>query len=106
MIIASIRFSVSAEKRDKLRDVLLSVLGPTLAMSGCISCRLYQESGGQKSLLLLEEWGSDIDLIRHISSNNYKRVLEAMELANRKPEMKFVHVLKTEGFDFIENIRS
>lgn len=106
MIIASIRFSFSAQERDKIRDVLLSVLGPTRAMSGCISCRLYQESNGHNSLLLLEEWISDKDLIRHITSNNYKRVLETMELVNKEPEVKFVQVLKTEGFDFIKDIRS
>lgn len=106
MVTASIRFNVSAEARDKLRNLLVTVLGPTQAMSGCISCRLYQEQGEPNSWLLLEEWASNEDMKRHIASPGYHSILEAMELACQTPEVKFSSPVKTEGFELIETIRS
>ncbi len=106
MVCASIRFTVAVGTIDKLRDVLLTVLGPTKALSGCISCRLYQEEGNPNSWLLLEEWASDEDMERHVASPIFHRVLEAMELSSQAPEVKFSTVAKTEGYELIENIRS
>ena len=105
MINANIRFTVNDDVREKLREVLASLLGATQAMSGCISCRLYLENNDSGSVLLLEEWKSIEDLTRHIASSNYRRVLEAMELSNVAPEIKIYEVFDTKGFEFIESIR-
>ncbi len=105
MINASIRFTANRDAREKLRDVLASLLGATQAMSGCTSCRLYMESNDSGSVLLLEEWKSEGDLTRHIASTDFRRVLEAMELSTIKPEIKIYEVFETRGLEFIENIR-
>ncbi len=105
MINASIKFTAAQEKVSKLRDVLTMVLGPTQAMSGCISCRLYQEESDPNSWLLLEEWDSEEAMERHVKSSSYRNILEAMELASEVPEVKFTTGSKTEGFELIESIR-
>jgi len=106
MINASVRFTASLEKVQNLRDVLMSVLGQTQAMPECISCRLYQEESNPKSWLLLEEWASEEGLRRHVKSEAYRVVLEAMELSSETPEVKFLMENKVEGFELIESIRS
>ena len=105
MINASIRFTASGEKIEKLRDVLLSVLGPTEAMPECISCRLYQDESSPNNWLLFEEWRSEEGMRRHVKSEAYRVVLEAMELSREAPEVKFSLENKIEGFELIERIR-
>ena len=106
MINATIRFTASAEKIEKLRDVLLSVLGPTQAMPECICCRLYQDESNPNSWLLFEEWRSEEGMRRHVKSEAYRVVLEAMELSSEAPEVKFSLENKVEGFELIASIRA
>jgi len=106
MISASVRFTASLSKISNLRDVLFNILGRTQAMPECISCRLYKDEANPNSWLLLEEWRSEEGLKRHIKSEAYRAVLEAMELSSETPEVQFTTGSKTEGFELIENIRS
>jgi hypothetical protein len=42
----------------------------------------------------------------HIRSALYARVLKAMELSERQPEIRFFEISATEGLDLIAGVRS
>ena len=56
-------------------------------------------------MLYVEQWESEEDLQRHIRSDLYRRILEAMELSCRSPEVSFHSVSATAGMELIEALR-
>jgi len=105
MISTSIRFTVSAQNQHQLRDVLATVLGPTRALTGCITCCLYKATDDSQCWLLLEKWESENALQRHIASPGYQRIIEAMELSSRSPEVIFDSIAETKGLEYVHKIR-
>ena len=104
MIIATLRMSVSPEKRDDVLRTLRLVMGPTQAQLNCISCRLYQDVEDENLMSLVQEWESREALETHIRSKDYRKILAVMELASEPPEIKFAESLKTDGMELIEEI--
>ena len=98
-------FPVSA-KGQEILDILLSVRGPTLAASGCLECSIYTEHGEEHAIVYLEKWQSKGEMITHIRSTLYPRVLKALELSDGQPEIIFYEIAATHGIDFIERARS
>ena len=92
------------EKADVIR-VLDSIIGPTMAQPGCLFCRLYSNVNNDDDLFLLEKWDSRETLEKHIRSDDFRRILAVMEMANEKPEMSFDTISKKEGLELVEIIR-
>ncbi|HJV65784.1 MAG TPA: antibiotic biosynthesis monooxygenase family protein [Geomonas sp.] len=98
-----------APRRGRLKeilDILESVRGPTLAASGCLECSIWQEQGEERAIVYLERWQLRADMIEHVRSPLYGRVLTAMELSERPPEICFYEICGTEGMELIEGVRS
>lgn len=106
MIIVTLKTIPLNEKRRETLDILLSVKGPILAEPGCLACCIYEEHDEEQSLLYVEQWRSLAELERHIKSSTYARILEAMELSSRLPEITFYESKGTQGLELIEKIRS
>jgi quinol monooxygenase YgiN len=106
MMLAMVKIVPSPGKRQEILDILLSVKGPALAAPGCRACSIYEEQGEEEAIAYFELWQSPAEMYRHIRSALYSRVLEAMELSSKKPEISFHTVLRTEGMDLIESLRS
>jgi hypothetical protein len=52
-----------------------------------------------------EQWASEDDLYEHVRSDIYRRLLAAMELSRRPPEIQFHFVGETKGFELVESVR-
>ena len=76
------------------------------AMSGCISCRIYQDAQENRSLMFEEIWKNEEDLNRHIRSDEYRNVLLVVEMAVEKPEIRFETVSHVTGMETIERART
>lgn len=106
MIIATLRIVTSPEKHQEILQTLRSVLGPTQVQPGCISCRVYaHDVENENALILLEEWKTQEDLERHLGSDDYRRILAAMDLASTAPEITFNTVSHTQGMEVIHAVR-
>ena len=79
--------------------------GRSLAQPGCTACDIYEEQGGQRAIVLVERFESDEALESHLRSNNYWRVLGALELSQGEPQIRFEHVSASEGMELIERHR-
>jgi len=105
VIIASIRIVVTPEKRHDVLRTLRPILGPTKVRGGCKECRFYEDIEDLNTLLLVQGWESQTALESYIRSEEYRKVLAAMDLAVEKPEVTFHTVTRTAGMEFIKTVR-
>lgn len=106
MVIASFRLFPARERRRHVLGILRTIQGPTKALSHCGSCQLYEEDGYEEAILYIEQWDSEPEFHRHVRSDLYRQLLEAVELSRRSPEIQFHQVSGTRGMDLLEEIRA
>ncbi len=106
MIITRINIVPLAGKREAVLEILRSIEALVRGRAGCVDCAVYEQSGGERAILYLDQWQSGEDLRRHIQSHLYIRVLLAMELAARAPEVSFHEISDTKGLPWIEALRA
>ncbi len=58
-----------------------------------------------RHLRYAEQWESEEALHAHIRSSLYHRLLEALELSQREPEVKFYYCSEIKGLELIEAAR-
>ena len=56
-------------------------------------------------IVLLEEWTSMDEIVKHIRSAEFLKILALMDLANESPEIFFHTVSNSEGFELIEKVK-
>ena len=104
MILATLRMLVRPERRNDLLKTLKGMLEPARVERGCLNYRLYEDTENNNAFVLLEQWATQEDLERHLSTDNQRRLLELTDLLSEKPELLFNTVLHTQGIDLIENV--
>lgn len=105
MVISTLRIFPAHDQRRDVLTILRSVLGPTQAKPHCQSCGVYEEDGFQGAVLYMERWDSEPEFERHVRSELYRRILAAVELSRKPPEIAFDFASKTKGMDLIEDLR-
>jgi quinol monooxygenase YgiN len=106
LIIESLRIVVRSGKREELRRALAAWIGPTQVQSGCMNCRILQEDNPPHSFYYEAQWKSPDDLMRHLRSEHYKRLLVLMDLGEEPPVVEFHTVTETRGLDLIQHARN
>ncbi len=105
MVISFVDIKATSEKRADLRRALSSLSGPTEAEAGCLSCQLFEQVADPSVLRLESRWETQNDLLRHIRSDSYKRLLLLMELGTAPPAIEFYTVSEMRGLDLIKAAR-
>ena len=106
MIIESVRIAVMPAMCEQLLRALIAWAGPTAVESGCLSCRILQETSAPQAFCYQAQWKTHNDLLRHLRSEHYKRLLSLMELGTTPPLVEFHSVTETKGLDLIERARA
>ena len=83
----------------------MSVKNMTRLKPSCTNCEIYEEHGDGQKILYIEKWQTREAMYQHIRSNLYLRVLNAIELASKLPEICFHEDSETAGIELIEAIR-
>jgi quinol monooxygenase YgiN len=105
MVIAIVNIKTSLDKYGELRKALFSLSWPTEAEAGCKSCRLYQDVSDACALRIETRWTTQTDLLRHVRSDGYKRLLLLMELGSEQQTIEFYTVSELRGLDLIREAR-
>jgi quinol monooxygenase YgiN len=105
MVVGTLRILPLPNRRIEVLEILRSVQGPVLAQPGCASCHIYEEQGPEPAVVLIERFESDEALEAHVRSENYRRILAAVELSGSRPEICFEHVSASEGIELVERHR-
>jgi len=106
MIIELMSISVPHGKRQELGKALASLIGPIQVQPGCLSCRLFQAWPLDNGLQIEARWENEEDLIRHLRSDFYKRLLLLMELGATPPVLEFLTVVEFRGLELVEAARA
>jgi quinol monooxygenase YgiN len=106
MFVFSLMIRPVSGKREVLLDVLRSVQRHTRVQNGCMDCMIYEENNEDNPIILyLERWRSRAALHNHIRSSLYMRVLHAMDLADKPPEVSFYEVSEERGLELVQELR-
>jgi len=106
LIIESLRIVVRPAKVEEVRRAFAAWIGPTQVESGCMNLRIFQETGQPHSFCYQAQWQNQVDLIRHLQSEHYKRLLVLMDLGEEPPVVEFHTVTETKGLDLIQQART
>ncbi len=96
----------SAKDRAHLLEILRSVQDSAGVKGGCLGCWVQDTDALHNCVRYGEQWATEKDLHNHLRSDLYRRVLAAIELSQRPPEVQFHYVSETKGLELIEAVRS
>lgn len=102
MVIVTLHLKVAPEKRLNTLKTIHAMIGPTSVEPGCLHCGFYSSTQNDDELMLLEKWESQAHLERHLRSDDFRKLLAAMETANEPPEISFNKVGSIEGMEMVE----
>ena len=105
MIIELLNVSASDGKKQELGKALATLVGPIQVQPGCLNCRLFQSLPTQDGLQLEARWAGQEDLLRHLQSDMYKKLLLMMELSAAQPVLEFLTVIELRGLELVERAR-
>jgi len=105
VVFAVIRLFPSAKQRGQMVELLRSVQDLTRPCRGCLGSWFSEEDLLHNHLRYAEQWESEEALHQHIRSDLYRRILAAMELSQKPPEVSFFYCSQTKGLEVVEQAR-
>jgi quinol monooxygenase YgiN len=106
MVRSNIRMLLPLKKLSEAQEILGSMIEQIQFEPGCMSCRLYRDVQEECALMLDETWTSEKDLLRHLQSDRYRRVLLVVEMSAEPPEIRFDTIAHSSGVETIEQARA
>jgi quinol monooxygenase YgiN len=106
MILATMRMTIPPKKRGEALRILKSMAERCRVHSGCLGCHVYEDVQEDNVFMFEEMWSSEEDLAQHLRSEKYRNVLLVLELALKKPEIRFDTISTSAGIETIEKARS
>ena len=105
MIRSTIRMLIPLNKQSEALEILEMVKVRTQFEPGCISTRLYLGVDEARAIMIEELWTSEEDILHHLRSEEYRRVLLVVEMAEERPEIRFDTIRHSSGVETIEKAR-
>ena len=90
------------EARDQAISVLTSGTGRTEAKRGCMECMVSQDALVEEHVRYSEKWESESFFRRHVRSEDFRRVLLAMDMCSQEPRVAVGSVTGQEGLAQLE----
>ena len=81
------------------------VMKKTRKDKGCLSCRLVRDTEDAQIFLLMAEWKTKEDLLRHIRSNSFGALSGALDLLSNRAETKINSISSTQGIETLTKVR-
>ena len=92
--------------REKVLELLQFSVDRLRTRHGCLGCGVYESGDDKETVLYLERWESEEQLHRHIRSNIYLGVLNAIDLSDGPREISFYNVLDMKSIELIVALRT
>ena len=106
MVRSTIRMLIPLNKQSEALEILEMVKVRTQFEPGCISTRLYLGVDEARAIMIEELWTSEEDILHHLRSEEYRRVLLVVEMAEERPEIRFDTISCSRGVETIEKARN
>jgi len=105
MIIESVEVLAPAGNNEDIERGFSSLLGPVRAEAGCLASRLFRDAINPFSFRFEAQWRTKDNLIQHVRSDEYRKLLFLVELSAEPPTVEFHEVAQTLGLEFVQSVR-
>ena len=102
MVRSTIRMLIPLDKQSEALDILGYVSAQVRYEPSCISSRLYRGVDEVRAIMVEELWTGNEGLLRHLQSDEYHRVLLAVEMAEESPVIRFDEISHTSWLDTVQ----
>jgi quinol monooxygenase YgiN len=96
---------VPPSRRGEVVEMLRLVQGRLEITPDCLGCWLQEGEYPSPHVLYAEQWKSEEAFEEHVRSAVYRRILAAMELSTKAPEVGFHSVATTRGMEWLQTLR-
>ena len=100
----TIEMRFAPEDVDRAFQLLRSVTGPTRAKRGCRACSVEMATVGAGLIHYHEDW-DDEAFPRHVRSEEFRRVLIAMDLCCEEPHVVIGDLIGHDGLAYLCTLR-
>ena len=101
----SIDMHFASKDKDHAVRLLLSVMGNIQAKRGCRDCRVGMDAGDSGLVHYVEEWDSTEAFHQHVQSEDFRRVLIALDLCCEEPRIVVGNLSGQIGMAYLRKIR-
>jgi quinol monooxygenase YgiN len=97
--------TIPPQKSGEVMKILRSVTELCKVDTGCLGCHIYEDLQEKNVLMLEEVWSDEGVMHLHIRSEEYRNLLLVLELALKRPEIRFDTISSSSGIETIEKAR-
>jgi len=90
---------------DNALQLLQSVKARIQAKPGCLLCLVTRNANEDDCLYYNEKWESEAAFRRHVQSDEFQRVLIAMDLCREEPQIEVGELLGHSGIEYLRQLR-
>ncbi len=101
----SIDMRFPAESVEQSVRLLLSVKGDILTKRGCRACDVSTEAADAGVVHYREEWESDEAFREHVRSEEFRRVLIALDMSSEEPRIVVGNLSGHGGMEYLRTLR-
>jgi len=101
----SIRMHFASKDTDHAVRLLLSVRGNIQGKRGCRDCRVGMDADDAGLVHYVEEWDSAGDFHQHLQSEEFRRVLIALDLCCEEPRIVVGNLTGEIGMAYLRKLR-
>jgi len=103
---STIRMLIPRDKQKEALDILDGVIDQVRFEPRCLSSRIYRGVKEGRAIMLEESWECGRDMLKHLKSDAYRRILFVIEMAEEPPDIRFDFIADSGGVEVIEHARS
>ena len=100
-----IRMLIPLGKQSEALEILANIRAQVQFEPSCISSRLYRGVDEARAIMVEELWESYQDILHHLQSDAYRRILLVIEMAEEPPDIRFDTIANSTGVELIESAR-
>jgi len=90
---------------ERAMQLLLSVTERIRVKRGCSACTVAKDAGNPDLVLYREDWDSEEFFQHHVRSDEFRRVLFAMDLCCQEPKVQVANQSGHFGMEYLSRLR-
>ena len=104
-VTCTIDMDFQPEDLEKAVGLLVSGTGCTEATPGCRSCTVTHDVGEKNQVRYSEEWDGKAAFVRHLRSEEFRRILVAMDMCSSEPLVRIGNISGRIGLQYLRELR-
>lgn len=96
----------SPENLEQAVQLLVSGIGRTEAKPGCRECLVARDAASEGHLRYSEAWDVEASFRRHIRSEEFQRVMVAMDMCSEEPRITIGELSGRKGMEYLKELHN